>query len=107
MRGRALILTILLLTNILTNAHINSNHEEASEILGVAPASSTQKTTSDSVSLEEALGPLVINEDGSAARIGNWGEMSEIEKRNVVRIVGARNRKRTRRILERGDKVEL
>lgn len=46
------------------------------------------------VSLADRLGPVVVNEDGTMSRIANWGEMSDIEKRNTVRILGARNRLR-------------
>ncbi|GKT49893.1 uncharacterized protein ColSpa_10074 [Colletotrichum spaethianum] len=37
------------------------------------------------------LGPLVVNQDGTMSRIGNWGEMTEIERRNTLRILGKRN----------------
>ncbi|WYZ37385.1 hypothetical protein EsH8_II_000891 [Colletotrichum jinshuiense] len=37
------------------------------------------------------LGPLVVNQDGTMSRISNWGEMSEIERQNTLRILGRRN----------------
>jgi hypothetical protein len=37
------------------------------------------------------MGPLVVNKDGTLSRISNWGEMSEIERANTVRILGKRN----------------
>ncbi|GKT86771.1 von willebrand factor [Colletotrichum tofieldiae] len=37
------------------------------------------------------LGPLVVNQDGTMSRISNWGEMTEIERRNTLRILGKRN----------------
>lgn len=37
------------------------------------------------------LGPVVVNQDGSLSRIGNWDEMSEPERKNTVRILTKRN----------------
>lgn len=39
----------------------------------------------------DALGPLVVNQDGSMARISNWDKMADIEKQNALRIIGKRN----------------
>jgi hypothetical protein len=47
-------------------------------------------TGSTTVKLDH-LGPLVVNKDGTLSRINNWGEMSEIEQRNTVRVLGKRN----------------
>lgn len=41
-----------------------------------------------------ALGPLVVNQDGSMSRISNWGDMTDIERENTLRIVGKRNQLR-------------
>ncbi|KAL1977995.1 hypothetical protein VTN31DRAFT_854 [Thermomyces dupontii] len=46
-----------------------------------------------SVALDE-LGPLVVNQDGTVSRIANWDKMTEIEKRNTLRVLGKRNRER-------------
>ncbi|KAJ5907934.1 hypothetical protein N7495_000616 [Penicillium taxi] len=40
------------------------------------------------------LGPMVVNVDGTLARIGNWDQMTEIERKNTVRILGKRNKQR-------------
>ncbi|KAJ5179686.1 hypothetical protein N7492_002896 [Penicillium capsulatum] len=40
------------------------------------------------------LGPMVVNVDGSLARIGNWEQMTEIERKNTLRILGKRNKQR-------------
>ncbi|KAF6821663.1 hypothetical protein CSOJ01_00166 [Colletotrichum sojae] len=37
------------------------------------------------------LGPLVVHQDGTMSRINNWGEMTEIERQNTLRILGKRN----------------
>lgn len=42
----------------------------------------------------DALGPLVVNTDGTVARIGNWAQMNEIERNNTLRVLGKRNQQR-------------
>jgi len=52
--------------------------------------------------LLDKLGPLVLNNDGSLSRISNWHEMTEIEQKNTLRIIGKRNRKRRETLLKEG-----
>jgi hypothetical protein len=40
------------------------------------------------------LGPMVVNVDGSLSRISNWAAMTDIERRNTLRIVRKRNQER-------------
>ncbi|KAJ5373518.1 hypothetical protein N7517_005524 [Penicillium concentricum] len=40
------------------------------------------------------LGPMVVNVDGTLSQIGNWQQMTEIEKSNTMRVLGKRNKKR-------------
>ncbi|KAL5363960.1 hypothetical protein BJX96DRAFT_127492 [Aspergillus floccosus] len=40
------------------------------------------------------LGPLVVNQDGTLSRIANWEHMTEIEKKNTLRVLGKRNKQR-------------
>jgi hypothetical protein len=35
------------------------------------------------------LGPMVVNTDGTLSQIGNWQQMSEIEKKNTLRIISS------------------
>ncbi len=56
--------------------------------------SATQLTLGQSVSLQDELGPLVVNADGTVARISNWKKMTEAERDNVVRVLGKRNKER-------------
>lgn len=51
----------------------------------------------DGVKLD-ALGPMVVNSDGSLSRIANWDRMAEIEKRNTLRVIGKRNKERLARL---------
>ena len=46
----------------------------------------------------DALGPMVVNRDGTLARIANWGEMSVYEREATVRVLGRRNRERLREL---------
>jgi hypothetical protein len=39
-------------------------------------------------------GPLVVNADGTVARISNWKQMTEAERANVLRVLGKRNKER-------------
>ena len=52
----------------------------------------------DAVPLD-ALGPVVVNKDGSLSRITNWGSMTELEQEQTKRIIGKRNADR-RKALE-------
>ncbi|KAJ9165246.1 hypothetical protein NKR19_g575 [Coniochaeta hoffmannii] len=58
------------------------------------------------VSLADQLGPAVVNADGTMSRIANWGEMTEVERRNTVRILGARNKLRLEALREGQDRKE-
>jgi hypothetical protein len=40
------------------------------------------------------MGPLVVNQDGTLSRISNWEQMTEIEKKNTLRVLGKRNKLR-------------
>lgn len=66
-------------------------------VLGLPPATGdpTQVTVNGgSVSLEDEMGPLVVNENGTLSRIANWAEMTPIERERTVRILGKRNKLR-------------
>ena len=47
----------------------------------------------EAVAMEE-LGPIVINTDGTTARITNWPEMTPAEQEKTRRVIVARNAKR-------------
>ncbi|KYK55215.1 hypothetical protein DCS_07177 [Drechmeria coniospora] len=56
----------------------------------------------------DALGPLVVNQDGTMSRISNWPEMSDVEKENTLRVLGKRNQARLAALRQRshGTSVE-
>jgi hypothetical protein len=62
--------------------------------------SATQLTLGHRVSLEEELGPLVVNTDGTVGRISNWKQMTEGERANVLRVLGKRNKERLETLKE-------
>ncbi|KAJ3482738.1 hypothetical protein NLI96_g6778 [Meripilus lineatus] len=65
-----------------------------------APESSSGPTTDvknidvsadDAIKLD-ALGPMVVNSDGTLSRIANWEHMTEIERERTIRVLAARNK---------------
>ncbi|KAJ3100334.1 hypothetical protein HDU96_010377 [Phlyctochytrium bullatum] len=54
-------------------------------------------TTTTTVPLD-ALGPVVVNEDGTLSRIANWHSMTEAEQKNTLRVLGKRNQARMARL---------
>lgn len=57
-------------------------------------AATTVDVNGPRVSLLDKLGPAVVNADGTMSRIANWAEMTEVERRNTIRVLGARNKLR-------------
>jgi hypothetical protein len=49
------------------------------------------------------LGPVVVNQDGTLSRIGNWDQMADIEKKNTLRILGKRNASRLAALKKEGE----
>lgn len=49
----------------------------------------------------DALGVIVLANDGTMFRIRNWNEMIESERRTTVRLIAKRNAKRKEELLRR------
>lgn len=65
-----------------------------------ADEGSTLDMSSGSASVKmDAMGPLVVNQDGSLSRIENWHQMTEMEKKSTLRIIGKRNQARREALL--------
>ena len=60
---------------------------------GDAPVRSIDLSSGASVALD-ALGPVVVNEDGTLSRIGNWAQMTPLEQATTQRRISARNNER-------------
>lgn len=54
-------------------------------------------STGNTISLD-VLGPVVVNEDGTLARIANWHAMTDEERRTTQRVLSARNNARLARL---------
>ncbi|KAF9887590.1 hypothetical protein FE257_009803 [Aspergillus nanangensis] len=80
----------------------NQNQElkEQSTPLALPEVGSDSKPTQLDVSNGEStakldhLGPLVVNQDGTLSRISNWDQMTDIEQKNTLRVLGKRNKLR-------------
>lgn len=76
-----------------------TGHEAESNHLGLpapskGPSSSEQHADADQSIRFDALGPIVVNKDGTMSRITNWDKMAPIERENTLRILGKRNKDR-------------
>ncbi|KAH6891185.1 hypothetical protein B0T10DRAFT_560445 [Thelonectria olida] len=54
----------------------------------------------------DALGPLVVNTDGSVARVGNWAGMTAVEREATLRLLGKRNQQRLAALRAKEDETE-
>lgn len=52
----------------------------------------------------DSLGPLVVQKDGSLGRIADWAGLTQAERRNVVRVLGKRNKLRLEGLEGEGEK---
>lgn len=52
------------------------------------------------------LGPMVVNVDGTLARISNWQQMTDGEKEATLRIVGKRNKQRLEALKAKGTETK-
>lgn len=87
-------------SNIITNAL--SSHK-SDEVKALPAPDETQAMVEEGTTTVEVdgkvvrldhFGPVVINQDGTLSRISNWGEMTENERRNTLRVLGKRNQLR-------------
>jgi len=46
----------------------------------------------------DALGPIVLNSDGTMSRISNWGTLSAAEQERTMRLVARRNAQRRKKL---------
>ena len=71
-----------------------SSESEAKQLkLGLGP--------DGAVSLDH-LGPMVVNVDGTLSRIGNWEQMTEMEQKTTLRVLGKRNKQRLEALKAQG-----
>ena len=53
-----------------------------------------------------ALGPIIINSDGTTSRIANYASMTPEEQQNTLRMIGLRNKKRLAELRAQGVEVK-
>lgn len=83
------------------NSTPQDQHQKGQEQLALPDASSSDAATNQldlsgggSTAKLDHLGPMVVNTDGTLARITNWEHMTEGEKQATLRVLGKRNKQR-------------
>ncbi|RAL05714.1 uncharacterized protein BO80DRAFT_78989 [Aspergillus ibericus CBS 121593] len=79
---------------------------QKSEYLALPSAESATKldVSGDGSTVKlDHLGPVVVNQDGTLSRISNWEQMTEIERRNTLRVLGKRNKMRLDALKSKGE----
>ena len=96
-------LVIILLFHVITmTAAVKVDHqgvqpeEKMFSLLGPADSDhgqnlSTLHLNGPATSLVDAMGPLVVHEDGSLSRVANWAQMTDAEKETTKRVLSKRN----------------
>jgi len=86
---------VLALAGIAVGVHgVAALFEDTPELPAVDHARSAhQLPIGETLSLD-ALGPIVVKEDGTTFRISNWNEMNDKEKQGTLRMVKKRNAER-------------
>lgn len=62
------------------------------------PTSNDASNNTDTLDLSAALGPIVINADGSTSRIANWHDLTPQEQERTKKRIVERNRKRLKEL---------
>jgi len=82
---------------------LSMSDENENEILALpAPSTDLIDTGGEATSttLLSDLGPIIINLDGTMARIPNWLELTEHERAKTMRVIAKRNKVRKEALLE-------
>ena len=94
------------------SAHDNDKNDTAPLALPATPFS--DNSTAGKLDLAaggqtvklDALGPMVVNVDGSLSRISNWDKMTEMEQKSTMRVLGKRNKARLDALKEKEKEQE-
>ena len=83
------------------NTTPQNQHQQDQEQLALPDSSSSDAATNQldlsgggSTAKLDHLGPMVVNTDGTLARITNWEHMTEGERQATLRVLGKRNKQR-------------
>ncbi|CCJ29611.1 unnamed protein product [Pneumocystis jirovecii] len=77
-----------------TNAAVStaSNDAQTPLMLPAVPSNPSATTGVPQATLRlDQLGPVIVNSDGTLARIDNWAALTDAEKRNIERLLVRRN----------------
>jgi hypothetical protein len=89
----------------------NSGSEQAQEQLYLPETASAEEGQPKQLRLDlgadggvslDHLGPMVVNVDGTLSRIGNWDQMTEMEQKSTLRVLGKRNKQRLEALKAQG-----
>ncbi|KAG4301376.1 hypothetical protein PCANB_002232 [Pneumocystis canis] len=69
------------------------------------PSNNHSSSQSSTLRLDQ-LGPVVINSDGTLARIENWLSLTDIEKRRIERVLVQRNQERLKKLQKQNENNE-
>jgi hypothetical protein len=70
------------------------NDEKRREDDQAAASTIIEATVDDHVAKLDFLGPIIINTDGTLARIPNWNSLTTSEQTNTLRLIAKRNKAR-------------
>jgi hypothetical protein len=80
------------------------------EVLALPSASSFEQITcqsneenADGSCKLDALGPVVVNSDGTLSRIQGWDKLGDVERERTQRIIVQRNARRLKELKEQED----
>jgi hypothetical protein len=81
--------------------YMSLSMSDENEILALpAPSTDSMDGQATSTTLLSNLGPIIINLDGTMARIPNWLELTEHEQAKTMRVIAKRNKVRKEAMLE-------
>jgi hypothetical protein len=84
--------------------HDTKSHNDATNIPSEPPTLPAPHSECDAQKLDmssgrgtikmDHLGPMVVNKDGTLSSISNWDKMTDLEKKNTLKVLGKRNQAR-------------
>jgi hypothetical protein len=76
-----------------------TENQQQPAALAWKPSESDAQTQGESDSLTlDALGPVILNSDGSVSRIPNWGQLTDAEREKTFRLISKRNAARRKQL---------
>jgi hypothetical protein len=79
---------------MIDNGEYNNEKRQGEGDMRTHPPSISEATIDDQVAKLDFLGPIIINTDGTLARIPNWNTLTVPEQTNTLRLIAKRNKAR-------------